>query len=72
MTDTESTSWPVRVATVAVPAFAVGWFFLEWLALGESVGDAIGEALGAGLGLLVALSVVGAVLNARQRRHAPD
>jgi hypothetical protein len=69
MTEPEPSSWQVRLAAVAVPMFAVGWFFLEWLAMGESVPDAIGEALGAGLGLLVALSVVGAALTARQRRR---
>jgi hypothetical protein len=66
----EAMSWPVRIGIIAVPVFAVGWFFLEWLAMGESVSDAIGEAIGAGLGLLLALSVVGAVIGARQRRRA--
>jgi hypothetical protein len=66
----EPTSWPARIGMIAVPVFAVGWFFLEWLAIGESVSDAIGEAIGAGLGLLLALSVVGAAVSARQWRRA--
>ena len=67
--DSESISWQVRLATIAVPIFAVGWFFIEWLVMGESPSAAVGEALGAGLGLLVALSVLGAVSTARRRRR---
>jgi hypothetical protein len=45
----------------------IGWFLLSHLVMQTSTPDAAGEAVGVALALLVVASIVGAIVQARNR-----
>jgi hypothetical protein len=63
-------NWYGPVGAIAVVALTVGWFLMSHFAMDTDVSDAVGEAVGAGLGLLLALSILGAVVSARNAGKA--
>ena len=55
------------IAGSVIVLLGVGWFLLSHLVMQTSTPDAMGEALGVALALLVVASIVGAILQARNR-----